>query len=77
MCIRDSAKGMYSGRETNLLICVVNKTQVVVVSNIIRKYPHTFALMDPVSEVMGNFKSLKTDGTQTTDLLDHGDGKTL
>ncbi len=71
------AKGMYSGRETNLLICVVNKTQVVVVSNIIRKYPHTFALMDPVSEVMGNFKSLKTDGTQTTDLLDHGDGKTL
>lgn len=71
------AKGMYSGRQTNLLICVVNKTQVIAVAEIIRKYPNTFAMMDPVSEVMGNFKSLKTDGTKVTELLDHGDGKTL
>ena len=71
------AKGMYSGRETNMLICVVNKTQVSTVSRIIRKYPYTFAVMDPVSEVMGNFKSLNTDGTHVRDMLDHGDGKTL
>lgn len=71
------AKGMYSGRQTNLLICVVNKTQVIAVSEIIRKYPNTFAMMDPVSEVMGNFKSLKGDGTTVTELLDHGDGETL
>ena len=71
------AKGMYSGRETNMLICVVNKTQVSQVSRIIRKYPYTFAVMDPVSEVMGNFKSLNTDGTRVKDILDHGDGKTL
>ena len=71
------AKGMYAGRETNLLICVVNKTQVSQVSRIIRKYPYTFSIIDPVSEVMGNFKSLNTDGTHVRDLLDHGDGKTL
>ena len=71
------AKGMYSGRETNMLICVVNKTQVSAVSRIIRKYPYTFAVMDPVSEVMGNFKSLNTDGSHVKDYLDHGDGKTL
>ena len=71
------ARGMYSGRETNMLICVVNKTQVSQVSRIIRKYPYTFAVMDPVSEVMGNFKSLNTDGTRVKDILDHGDGKTL
>lgn len=71
------AKGMYAGRETNLLICVVNKTQVSQVSRIIHKYPYTFSIMDPVSEVMGNFKSLNTDGTQVRDILDHGDGKTL
>ena len=71
------AKGMYSGRETNMLICVVNKTQVSQLSNIIRSYPNTFAVMDPVSEVMGNFKDLKNDGTRVVDLLDHGDGKTL
>ena len=71
------ARGMYSGRETNMLICVVNKTQVSAVSEIIRKYPNTFAVMDPVSEVMGNFKSLNTDGTRVREILDHGDGKTL
>ena len=71
------AKGMYAGRETNLLICVVNKTQAAIVSRIIRKYPYTFAVMDSVSEVMGNFKSLNTDGTRVRDMLDHGDGKNL
>ena len=71
------ARGMYSGRETNMLICVVNKTQVSQISRIIRKYPNTFAVMDPVSEVMGNFKDLKNDGTNVVDFLDHGDGKTL
>ena len=71
------ARGMYAGRETNLLICVVNKTQVSQVARIIRKYPYTFSIIDPVSEVMGNFKSLNTDGTLVRDVLDHGDGKTL
>ena len=71
------AKGMYSGRETNLLICVVNKTQAAVVARIIRKYPRTFAVMDPVSEVMGNFKDLNMDGSRVVHVLDRGDGKTL
>jgi len=71
------AKGMYAGRETNLLICVVNKTQASIVNRIVRKYPYTFAIMDPVSGVMGNFKSLNTDGSLVRDILDHGDGKTL
>ena len=71
------AKGMYSGKETNMLICVVNKTQAAVVARIIRKYPNTFAVMDPVSEVMGNFLDLDTEGKKVVHILDHGDGKTL
>ena len=71
------AKGMYSGRETNVLVCIVNKTQVAAVSKIIRKYPRTFAVMSQVNEVMGNFKQLNTDGSQVVSMLDHGDGKTL
>ena len=71
------AKGMYSGRRTNLLICVVNKTQATTVSRIVRKYPNTFAVMDPVSEVMGNFKDLKKDGSDVVEILDHGNGETL
>ena len=76
-CTLIPAKGMYSGRETNLLICVVNKTQVAAVSRIVRKYPNTFAIMDPVSEVMGNFKRMDADGREEKPLLDSGDGKAV
>ena len=33
--------------------------------------------MDPVSEVMGNFKKLSKDGKRVVEVLDSGDGKTL
>ena len=71
------AKGMYSGRETNMLICVVNKTQAANVIKICRSYPNTFAIMDPVGEVVGNFKKLNSDGSSIKEMLDSGDGKTL
>ena len=71
------AKGMYSGKEKSMLICVVNKTQAAAVARICRSYPNTFAVMDPVGEVMGNFKDLKMDGSQVLHVLDSGDGKTL
>lgn len=71
------AKGMYSGRETNLLICVVNKTQVASVARIIREYPNTFAVVDSVNEVMGNFKRMDSDGRESRPLLDNADGKAL
>lgn len=71
------ARGMYSGRETNLLICVVNKTQAAKVVRICRSYPHTFAIMDPVGEVVGNFKKMSGDGKEVKEILDSGDSKTL
>ena len=71
------AKGMYSGRETNMLICVVNKTQAATVAKICRSYSNTFAVMDPVGEVMGNFKNIADDGKEVKQILDAGDGKTL
>ena len=76
-CTLIPAKGMYSGRETNMLICVVNKTQVAAISRIVRKYPNTFAIMDPVSEVMGNFKRMDAGGNEERPLLDNGDGKAV
>ena len=71
------AKGMYSGRETNVIICIVNKTQAASVSRIVRKYPRTFAIMSQVNAVMGNFKNLNTDGSRVVAILDSGDGKTM
>ena len=71
------AKGMYSGHETNMLICVVNKNQATTVAGICKGYPNTFAIVDPVREVMGNFKRMSTSGKEVKEVLDAGDGKTL
>ena len=66
-------KGIYKGKETSVLICVVNNPQAAVLSSIVRSYPDTFAVMSPVSEVLGNFKRLDTKGRQEVSLLDQGD----
>ena len=71
------ARGMYSGHETSLLICVVNKSQAAKVTAICRSFPNTFAIMDPVGEVVGNFKKLSKEGKPEVPSLDAGDGKTL
>lgn len=72
-CTLVPARGMYTGRQTNMLVCVVNKTQVAALTQIVRKYPNTFAVVDHVSEVMGNFKRLDSQGHQQPQLLDQGD----
>ena len=69
------AKGMYRGQETNMLICVVNKTQVAALSAIIRATPNTFAIMSQVNEVMGNFQHLDTHNNPEKNYLDSTDTK--
>lgn len=71
------AKGMYLGRETNILICVVNRTQVAALSSIVRSYPDTFAVVSQVGEVYGNFKHLQSDGKYEKELLDKGDSQAV
>lgn len=71
------ARGMYSGKETSVLLCVVNKTQVAMVTRIIHHYPCTFAVVHPVSEILGNFKNLSSSGKEVREVLDAGDRKTL
>ena len=71
------AKGMYSGKETNVLICVVNKTQVAALSAIIRAFPNTFAVFSQANEVMGNFRKIDEDGQEEVEFLDPGDGKAV
>ena len=52
-------QGMYSHQDKSLLICVVNKNQIVDVENIIKKYEGTFAYITSVNETVGNFKKIK------------------
>ena len=68
---------MYSGRETNILICVVNKNQMAALDAIIKEYPRTFAVLSSVNQVVGNFKRIDNHGNREKEFLDKGDGMTV
>ena len=68
------AKGMYSGRETNILICIINKTQLAALSTLIQDYPQTFAVISSANDVLGNFKRIDSRGNREIEFLDKGDG---
>ena len=50
------AQGMYSDTPRALLICVVNRHQVVRFQEILARFPDTFACVSSVNETWGNFK---------------------
>ena len=70
-------RGMYLGKEVNILICVVNRTQVAAMSAIVRSFPATFAIVSQVGEVMGNFKHMQSNGLEEKAILDQGDSDLL
>ncbi|MDY3782267.1 MAG: YitT family protein [Candidatus Faecousia sp.] len=71
------AKGMYKGKEVDIVMCVVNNSQMAALSQIVQRYPHTFAIMSQVNEVMGNFRHYSKQGQEVVPVLDQGDGKTV
>ena len=70
-------RGMYRNKEVSMLFVVVNNNQVTKLAEICRNYPNTFAIIDPVSEVMGNFKKFDTKGKEERPILDSADGKAV
>ena len=54
-CTVIPAKGMYSGLDKEILICVVNRRQVVEFERIVRKYDGTFAYISTVNGTVGQF----------------------
>ena len=71
------AKGMYNGKEVDVVMCVVNNSQVAALSGVVERYPHTFAIMSQVKEVVGNFRHYSRQGLEVVPVLDQGDGKTV
>ena len=71
------AKGMYNGKEVDIVMCVVNNSQMAALSAIVQKFPHTFAIMSQVNQVMGNFRHYSKQGQEVVPVLDQGDGKTV
>ena len=56
---RVDAIGTYTGSDRYVLICVVNKHQLVDFKNLIARYDDTFAFYELVGETYGNFKHIK------------------
>lgn len=53
------AVGAYSNTEKSVLLCVVNKHQIVDFKKILADYNSTFAFYEIISETYGNFKHIK------------------
>ncbi len=51
-----NAEGCYTHNKKNMLICVVNKHQLVEMKKILAKYPETFANVSSVSYTIGRFR---------------------
>lgn len=68
------AKGVYRGKPTNVIICVVNRSQSSLLASVLRGFPGTFAVVSPVSQVVGNFKRIDRRGKQAQSLFDPGEG---
>lgn len=47
------AKGMYTGAERAMLVCILRKRQMTHFRDILKKYPDTFAYVSGTSEVVG------------------------
>ena len=56
---RIDATGAYSNAERAVLICVVNKRQIVEFKDILKKYDGTFTFIETVNETIGNFLHVK------------------
>lgn len=54
-----NAEGMYTHSGKQVIICVINKHQIVDFQSIVRSYPDTFAYVSSVSETVGNFKKIR------------------
>lgn len=54
-----SGEGGFSHSKMDVLICVVNKHQLVEFKDIIRKYGNTFSFSEAVGETYGNFKHIR------------------
>lgn len=54
-----SAVGSFSHNEQSVLICVINKHQIIDLKNILKNYDKTFSFVETVNETVGNFKLIK------------------
>lgn len=58
-CTEMDAVGTYTGTPKKVLICVINKHQLVDFQKIVAKYDNTFSYFEVINETYGNFKHIR------------------
>ena len=65
-------KGVYSGQEKTVLVCVLNPAQLTEMTRILAKYPGSFVSVGQVNAVLGNFKRLDSNSKPEKQIYDTG-----
>jgi uncharacterized membrane-anchored protein YitT (DUF2179 family) len=67
-----SAKGLYTGEEKYILVCVLNQSQITELTKLVAKYPGSFVTVSQVNTVLGNFKRLDSHSKPERQIYDSG-----
>ena len=67
--------GLYSGKEKDVLVCILNPAQLNELAKIVGKYPGSFVTVSQVNTVMGKFLRLDSHSNPERELLDSGASK--
>ena len=69
---RLEGKGLYTGKEKAVLVCVLNPVQLNELNKIVAAYPGSFVTVSNVNTVVGNFKRLDSHNMPEKEIYDHG-----
>lgn len=65
-------QGLYSGKEKDVLVCILNPTQLNELTKIVTKYPGSFVTVSQVNTVMGKFARLDSHNKPEREIFDPG-----
>ena len=67
--------GLYSGKQKDVLVCILNPAQLNELTKIVDRYPGSFVTVSQVNTVMGKFARLDSHSNPERELLDSGNSQ--
>ena len=65
-------KGLYTGKEKSVLVCIVNPSQLNELTKIVAEYPDSFVTVTQVNSVVGKFVRFDSHNKPEKEILDAG-----
>ena len=67
-----SGKGLYTGKDKSVLVCILNPSQINELTKIVNSFPGSFVTVSHVNTVVGNFVRLDSHNKPERELYDQG-----